>query len=380
MTSLSKAKKSSRDIPDKEFFLFPKPMPATNRELTLLGVAFEDPRQGTLGRHAPQGKVDHQTVSAPTLNEAEDTFAGAPLDNEPALLQEQVKKEKQKSTPYWVGPWPKDIQQDIYPSEALTATGVKAVLNNIKDASARSKVLDAICLGLKASKEMLETTKIPQFRRWSMEDPYQKVVTLLNDKRYRESLINLFELQPKSTDLKVLFIATNIVACGPGVSHSIDRQTEQEASAEGKDPTGHVPISGGAKLHHLNKSAIKGEYKDDIILCMSYRKIRYECNKPYLPNLLQRILPGFAKTQRQQVYDDLPKIPLLRDDGSGIEDIFFFDDFETQGTHAPFMSSEERPEIIPSTSMFGANVSFGSVNDGRKSAYPEGFFGPDLVC
>jgi hypothetical protein len=342
-------------------------MPAEGREDTLLGVAFENPYIGTLGKHAPQG-IEETDVEVPAdasgaqATNAEDSIVVVPgafpradasqsigaleastpshANTQSSASQSLIAAQQtdEEEIGYWSPcPWPKDLVKKIYPNKPIEATGVEAVLEKVHDHSIRVSILDAIKAGLHIRSDDLDTTTIPIFRRWTMEDPWSKVNGLLHKPEYRSRLIALFEEQLH--EKKLLYIATNIIACGKLGIDKI-KKDEQELEADAlKDPTNTVPVKVGGKLHHIKRTTLKGTYESDVVLCMSYCPIRYmrvtkEQKDGASPG---GWLGGFFRSK-----DEKPKfrgakaIRFNRADGG--EDVFYFKDQEVEGNAPAWMS------------------------------------------
>lgn len=350
--------------PKNEFFIFKKPMAAKGREITLLGCAFENPQAGTQEAYTPQGpqtaiasvpqqqtkqaddsKGDKGTTTEPDSGQ-ETTQASASNQIPPPQLQPTTAK-LSYNTP---GKWPKDLFRELssaglYPNEPTVATGVEAITETIKDSETRNVILSAISFALRIKKSDVDTVVIPVFRRHSMEDRRGKIDALLHNKEYREKLIDLFDRQKNH---KILFIATDLIACG-GLSYNRIKEVEQALEGDVKDPTNTVPIKIGGQIHRVKHSTLKGTYETDVVLCMSYRRVKYEWfpddNRGYLGKL-------FYKDPKQNQYD---KFAIVFDGKKGENEgvkgqhVFWVEPFETEGQAPAWMgatnSSDESLDV-----------------------------------
>ncbi|KAF2107281.1 hypothetical protein BDV96DRAFT_589455 [Lophiotrema nucula] len=384
--SLPKEKKV-KQTPENEFFVFKKPMVAEGREQTLLGVAFENPRDGTLGRYTPQGPKDEGVVasSLSALGKGLATWTGGIIAtrDEPAQATAGAAQQPQQQDRQFYASackFPRDLVDGIYPNEPTIAVGVEACLKNVKEGSIQTKILDVIAMGLKIRTDELDTTIVPVVRRYSIEDPWGKIDGLLVNPDYRARVIQLFGFQ-KPGKKNILYVATNLVACG-GLSYDRIKEAEQELHGDGKDPSGTVPAKIGGKVHRIKNSTLKGTYKSDVVIMMSYRRIRYE---HVLPTTTGGWLLSIWKGHRQNSIDEQARA-FDREDGS--KDVFWIDDHEAKKGDVPAWIGDESPAVsVMEQSLWEEpkaileDVSFPDEGDATAGAeesaverLPEGFF------
>ena len=320
-----------RQPPEKEFYIFKKPMIAKDRAENFLGVAFEDPRLGSQGKYTPQGPGKTQV--------GDGGHAG--------------------TLTYWAAcDWPRNLVDDIYPRDPTTATGVEVILENIKEGHIHTKIMEAITFALGVGKKSVDKAVIPVFKRYSMDDAYRKICDLLDNETYRERIIKLFEKQEKKK--KVLYIATNLMVCG-ALSHEQVKQEEQELQTKAKDPTEHAPVEFDGQMHHIKRSTLKGTYQSDVLLAMSYRRILYERVKKDNTGLLSRILGT-----QQRIMLSGKAVRFERTDGD--VDAFWIDDFEFEGEAASWMGSKDQD---PDLNRLITPESSGHPEDKKQPALPE---------
>ncbi|KAF1911406.1 hypothetical protein BDU57DRAFT_524521 [Ampelomyces quisqualis] len=332
------------DKAPKVFFLFDEPMTAKGREENMLGVAFENPKKGTRARYTPQGpRLPRNSHGAPETSAAKPgilqgviSYFSKSTDATEATSPRQSSPEQATGEPLTYNTsctWPKDLGvDDIYPRDGPTiAVGIDEIQENIKDAQIAARIVKAVSFGLKVSEQKLASVHIPVLRRHTMEDPVGKIEKLLDKPEYRHRLIKLLEKQ-HSPGKKRLYIATAIIACAGVSLHSL-KTAKQEVKASAKDPTETVPMSLEAGLHHLKEQAQRGEYKSEIVLCMSYHSIRYEY-EPAEPAGYS----GHWRAKKNQHDPEAIRYPW--DDGFAI---FRIDNDETEGEVPAFFSCDMDP-------------------------------------
>jgi hypothetical protein len=329
----------------KKFFLFDTPMSASGREDTLLGVAFETPTAGTLDGYTPQGPhTDKEEAdNVPSMLENLKNIWNGGLSLGPAGPQDipQTTATTETQADHTFGkydyrsscPWPKELVEKVYPNESTDAAGVQRIQQRIRDVSVRTRVLGAITQSLGFNEEALDTMIIPILRRHSTEDPWGMIRDLLHKTEYRERFINLCSKQ--SSSRKTLYVATGLIAC-EGVSYQRMLSDEKELGLAAGDPTHAVPVNIGGKLHYLKRSTVKGGYQSPIVLCMSYRKVEYQCidndSKPGLWGLLKG---------KSHAPDSSDGATWKFDREGGMQDVFWVPDHDQKGEIPAFMGPED---------------------------------------
>lgn len=389
--------------PEKEYFIFKSPMPAKGREENLLGVAFEDPRIGTLGSFTPQGPQETQAAGEdqPSNNNSTSRDNLAPTQLLPPPQASLETPTKLEVINYRTAcRWPKFLADKVYPNKATEAIGVEQILKNVTGGNVAATILETIAITLKLKRDDLDKSVIPILRRWSMEDPKGKINDLLHNDDYRSRVIDLFEQQTNPTKPKILYVATGLIACG-GLSLVHVKGLDSEFKIKGGDPTDTIDLKLEARAYKIKKSTLKGTYKSDVVMCMSYRRVRYERVGTDPPGIWQSI---FAK--KQQPHDKLA-IKFARDDGA--KDVFWIDKYDAEGQIAAWMSLARRKTEnflgtlnplgnVVNNSEQGSRQAWGSIEDAKDAGileeatfykgepddgfdqddFPPGFFGEDF--
>ncbi|KAF2741044.1 hypothetical protein EJ04DRAFT_112750 [Polyplosphaeria fusca] len=360
-----------------KFFKFDMPMVAEDRELNLLGVAFENPRQGTRGEFTPQGRKDVQvdankgilnTLGSMVGWSSGQAQAGA---SNPSTAAPQTPPPSNAKFSYTTPcKWPTELVDNIYPNKPTPAIGVEACVKKVKGTGFEAVVKTVIAAGLGIEESELDTIQIPVLQRYSMESPRGKINALLHDREYRSRLINLFEQQDESKK-RVLWVATNLITCG-GVSYDVIKKAETEASGGIQDPTKTVPVKIGGKWHSVNDKTLKGTYSEDIVLFMSYRRVRYVCVKPENPGRFQWLFSGNGNGQK---HPEVDAKAIDFDRPGGIKDVFWIEDDDAEGDVPAFFSPEHANEdsavFEDGDAIAGAEDSEEEEEEGQ---YPDGFF------
>jgi hypothetical protein len=383
--------------PKKKFFIMEMPMPAEGRELNLLGVAFEDPRVATLGRYTPQGPEEEKSKELTTSAYIASVGANLLDSLSRSIHQPSSEMDTQagaQEVPALQGiidymtpcAWPKDLAKEnkikLY-SNPLRAVGVEAILENVKEGDVVASIKNAMSFGLNIKKEDLDTLIVPIFRRWSMEDPWTKIYQLLHNVEYRKRVIDLFNKSHK--EKKILYVATSLIACG-GVSHDRVKADEQELSSSLKDGTDTVPVRIQGEIRHIKRDTLKGTYDTDIVLCLSYRRIRYVVEQE------EHVGSRWWGTRGRKQKLETRAIRFEREDGA--RDVFYIDDYEAEGDAVPWMGaatpSENRKAELSSeewdsqgsddtkSTIFENAVLVDDLETERSEEdFPEDFFEPD---
>lgn len=377
-----------------EWFQFTTPMVAEDRDLNLLGVAFEDPRKGTSGEFTPQGKE----TAVPRAN----SMLTAPLTALGNMVgwnsgQAQAGASNPTSTPprtpsppvsgldHYMTPckWPRYLLSEtpIYPNAPTPASGVEAIVKKVKGTGFEASIKSVLAAALHIDEEQLDKVVIPVLKRYQMEAPRGKIRALLNNEEYRSRLVNLFE-QQSSDKKRILWIATSLVTC-EGVERERIKNDSKGVSGGIQDPTKHIPGKVAANWDKSKDRSLKGSYSESIVLFMAYRRIKYEHIGPD-HNTSGSWLSfgrgghghgnGNGNGNKQKDVDlDKKAITFTKPDGS--VDRFWIEEEEAEGDVPAFFSPESAKEE-PSVFEYGDTIAGAQEEQEEEESggYPDGFF------
>lgn len=335
-----------------EWFQFTTPMVAQDRDVNLLGVAFENPRKGTTGEYTPQGPRDY--------TEASGSATTPPRTPSPPELESDLYMTPCK--------WPKDLVSGIkiYPNAPTPVSGVEAIVKKVQDTGLEASIKSALAAALHIDQEQLDTVIIPVLKRYQMESPRGKIRALLNNPDYRSRLIDL--LGHQKGKIRKLWIATSVVTC-EGVERERVNNDSTGFSGGIQDPTKHVPGKVAANWDRSKNLSSKGKYSESIVLFMAYRRVKYE-----------HVVPdrgGWGLWKSGNVTKDaaLEKKAYDFPRGDGSKDRFWIDDEDAEGDYPAFFSPESAEED-PGVFRHGDTVA--GADEGEEadegSGYPDGFF------